>query len=101
MATPTAAASRWLTTPPRPDIYNAEKKFVPTETAVGPNGRIYVADGYGQYWVHIYTTGGEYVSSFGGTGSEPGKLREPHGISIDTRGGAPVVQVANRAESAD
>ena len=86
-----------IATPPRPDIYTAEKKFVPTETAIGPDGRIYIADGYGQPWVHIYSPKAEYLSSFGGYGSEPGQLDQPHGISIDARSGTPVVQVANRA----
>lgn len=89
-----------ISTPPRPDIYDGDKKkFVPTETAVGPNGKVYVADGYGQSWVHIYTLDGRYESSFGGTGSEPGQFKCPHGIQIDARSGTPFVQVANRANN--
>lgn len=87
-----------ISTPPRSDIYAAGKKpFCPTETAVGPNGRVYVADGYGLPWIHVYSRAGEYVNSFGGPGEAPGQLLEPHGISIDARSGAPYVQVANRA----
>ena len=36
------------------------------------------------------------MRSFGGRGSEPGKLAEPHGIWIDTRGSSPIVVVADR-----
>jgi hypothetical protein len=83
--------------PPRPDIYDGnQKKFSPTETAVGPNGRVYVTDGYGQPWVHIYTLTGRYETSFGGAGTEPGQFSCPHGIAIDARSGQPLVQVANR-----
>lgn len=84
-------------TPPRPDIYdNDNKKFIPTEVAIGCNQRAYVADGYGQPWIHVYTLDGRYQSSFGGLGKEPGRLDSPHGIRIDARGGTPFVQVANR-----
>ncbi len=83
--------------PARGDIYGGDKKFCPTETAVGLDGRVYVADGYGQPWVHICTAEGKYVSSFGGAGEAAGKLREPHGVSIDARGTTAYVQVTNRA----
>jgi DNA-binding beta-propeller fold protein YncE len=86
-------------TPPRPDIYGGEKKFVPTETAVAPDGRIYVADGYGQPWIHVYDSSARYLSSFGGAGSGQGQLDNPHGIKIDTRGREPLVQVADRGNS--
>ncbi len=31
--------------------YGADDDFRPTETAIGPNGDIYVADGYGSQWI--------------------------------------------------
>jgi len=88
----------WRTgTPPRSDLYDGDKKkFSPTETAVGPNQRLYVADGYGQHWVHVYTLTGRYASSFGGKGSAPGQFECPHGIQMDARSGQPFVQIANR-----
>jgi len=85
-----------ITTPPRPDIYDAERRFVPTECAVTRNGEIYITDGYGQSWVHRYSAHGEYVDSFGGLGNEPGKLKSPHGIKIDTRTGEELVLVTDR-----
>ncbi|HET6569145.1 MAG TPA: 6-bladed beta-propeller [Rhodothermales bacterium] len=85
-----------ITTPDLPDIYTDEKKFSPTETAVGPDGRVYVADGYGQSWVHIYDRDGKYLHSFGGPGEGEENLNQPHGISIDWRSGDPVVQVSDR-----
>jgi DNA-binding beta-propeller fold protein YncE len=84
-------------TPPRPDIYDAEKKFVPTEAAVASDGTIFITDGYGQHWVHRYNAKGEYLDSFGGLGSEVGQLHQPHGIMIDTRNGEELVLVADRA----
>jgi hypothetical protein len=64
--------------------------------AVAPNGDVYVADGYGQYYIHRYTAEGAYVQSWGGIGSEPGKLNRPHGISVNVHGEEPEIYVADR-----
>lgn len=85
-----------IATPPRKDIYDEERRFVPTETAVAANGDIYIADGYGQSWIHRYSAAGEYIDSFGGLGSEPGQLHCPHGIKIDRRSGEERLLVADR-----
>jgi DNA-binding beta-propeller fold protein YncE len=83
-------------TPDLPEVYDDERKFVPTDVAVGPNGDIYIADGYGQSWIHQYDSGGGYIRSWGGKGSEPGQLNCPHGISVDMRRGVPELYVADR-----
>lgn len=85
-----------LGTPPRSDIYDEDHVFVPTETTVGPDGTIFVADGYGQPWVHRYTQDGKYLDSFGGLGDGLGQLDNPHGIMLDTRGGEPRILVSDR-----
>jgi hypothetical protein len=75
----------------------AEKiKYIPTNLAVAPNGDIYVADGYGSFYVNQYDTDGKYIRTFGGMGSEPGQLNQPHGIWMDMRGQEPVLTVADR-----
>ncbi len=66
-------------------IYDNPKHFKPTAVVVGPNGHIYVADGYGKSWVHQFDANRKYVRSFGGPGTEPGKMRTPHGLWLDTR----------------
>ncbi|MBM7565433.1 hypothetical protein [Paenibacillus sacheonensis] len=83
-------------TPDRPDLYDTERRYVPTDVCVAPNGDIYVSDGYGQYHIHHYDAKGTYIRTFGGRGSEPGKVIEPHGISINLRGSEPEVYVADR-----
>ena len=85
-----------ITTPPRSDIYDDEHRFVPTETTVAPDGTIYIADGYGQPWIHRYTQEGRYIDSFGGHGSGPGQLDNPHGIMLDTRFQSPRILVSDR-----
>lgn len=79
--------------------YKKPEDFKPTGIAVAPNGDLYVADGYGQSWVHHYTPKGDYVRSWGGKGTEPGRLSQPHGIWVDTREKMPRVLVADRANS--
>lgn len=79
------------------EVYPDPGKYKPTNLAVAPNGDVYVADGYGQSWVHQYKNNGDYMKSWGGKGKEQGQLACPHGIWIDQRGGEPVVLVADRA----
>ncbi|HEY3333065.1 MAG TPA: 6-bladed beta-propeller [Capsulimonadaceae bacterium] len=82
--------------PDLPDIYSSPDQFTPTDVAVSPDGRVYVADGYGKPYVHIYTTGGDYVKTFGGPGDGPGQFNCPHGVWVDTRSDVPVLLVADR-----
>jgi sugar lactone lactonase YvrE len=86
-----------LGTPDLPEIYGGERKYVPTDVAVAPNGDIYVTDGYGQNWIHQYRADGSYIRSFGGTGAGEGQLACPHGISVDLRSGTPELYVADRS----
>ena len=71
--------------------------YKPTGLAVGPNGHVYVVDGYGQNWCHEFDENQKYVRSFGGKGKEPGKFNTCHGISLDTRGPKPLLLIADRA----
>ena len=79
---------------PNPD--GSPKRYNPTNLAIAPNGDIYVGDGYGSYFVNQYNARGEYLRTFGGRGSEPGRLSEPHGIWVDTRPASPLLVVADR-----
>jgi hypothetical protein len=93
----------WKVQGPPPDIDaykpaedGTAKRYNPTNVAIAPNGDVYVADGYGSFYVNQYDRNAKYIRTFGGRGSEPGQLAEPHGIWMDTRGAAPVVVVADR-----
>jgi hypothetical protein len=76
--------------------YQAKIKYSPTNLAIAPNGDIYVGDGYGSSYINQYNGKGEYIRTFGGFGSEAGRLNQPHGIWMDTRGPEPVLTVADR-----
>ncbi len=82
--------------PRESEIYASPDEYRPTSIAVTPDGDLYVADGYGKSWVHHYDAERNYLSSFGGPGTEPGKMRTPHGIWFDDRGERPVIGVADR-----
>lgn len=82
--------------PERPDIYESAEQYKPTDVAVAPGGDFYVFDGYGKSWIHRYNRVAEYLGSFGGPGSEPGRVTCPHGGWVDTRGPEPVLLVADR-----
>lgn len=63
--------------------YTDESRYRPTSVAVAPDGRMFVADGYGLSWVHRYDSEGKYLGSFGGPGDGEENLRTPHGLWMD------------------
>ncbi|MBK8100504.1 MAG: peptidase [Planctomycetes bacterium] len=82
--------------PKEAGIYENEGQYAPTSIAVGPDGRVFVADGYGRSWVHLFDKDQKYVKSFGGPGKEPGKMATPHGVLLDPRGKEPLLLVCDR-----
>jgi DNA-binding beta-propeller fold protein YncE len=85
--------------PPRNDLYVGPSEFKPTDVCVAPTGDIYVFDGYGKPYVHVYNRHAVYQKSIGGPGSEPGKFNCPHGGWIDTRRPEPELYVADRGNN--
>lgn len=85
-----------LEAPKESEKYKNGEPFIPTNVAFSPNGDFYLADGYGSSWIHQFKIDGTYVRTFGGAGTEPGKVRTPHGVWLDARGANPVLAVADR-----
>ncbi|MDQ6632673.1 MAG: twin-arginine translocation signal domain-containing protein, partial [Verrucomicrobiota bacterium] len=56
----------------------------PTDVAIGPNGDIYVVDGYGSQLVHRFSKDGKLIRTIGGPGKENGKFNICHGIWLNT-----------------
>jgi DNA-binding beta-propeller fold protein YncE len=70
-------------------IHNVETVMHPgapfngcTNLAVAADGRLYVADGYGNCRVHVFSPAGELLTSWGEAGIGPGQFHLPHGIAI-------------------
>ena len=73
--------------------------YSPTETAIGPTGDIYVADGYGSQYIFRYDKTGQFLSKFGGRSLQPinkGKFAQAHGVALDTRGPEPLIVCTER-----
>ena len=64
-----------------------------SDIAFGPNGRIYISDGYGNARVLEYNSKGERVRQWGSAGTGPGQFNQPHGIAVDDQG---IIYVADR-----
>ena len=56
----------------------------PADVAVADDGTIFVADGYGNSRVHIFTADGRHLRSWGTPGRGPSQFRVPHGIAVDS-----------------
>lgn len=65
----------------------------PTDMAFGPNGELYVADGYGNSRVVKFDKTGKFVKEWGKRGGNPGEFHTPHSIIVDKQG---KVYVADR-----
>lgn len=86
-----------LSTPREISAYTSADQFKPTETAVAPNGDLYVADGYGLDYIIQYDSKGNYIRHFGGKGKADDQFDCCHGITLDTRGDkAPTLLITSR-----
>ena len=66
---------------------------MPTDIAIGPDGDIFITDGYGNSRVVRLKPDGSFRLAWGEKGGRPGQFVNPHNIVIDTAG---LVYVADR-----
>ena len=57
----------------------------PTDVAFGPNGDVFVSDGYGNNRVMKFTAAGRFIKSWGSKGTNVGEFDLPHAIAIDSK----------------
>ncbi len=57
----------------------------PTDVAFGPDGEVFVSDGYGNNRVKKYSSQGKLIKTWGRAGKGPGEFKLPHAIIVDTR----------------
>jgi hypothetical protein len=81
--------------------YEKEDAFKPTETAIAPNGDIYIADGYGSQYVLQFTKNGEFIRKIGnGRGTANDQFQTAHGVCIDDRDkNNPTLLITSRASN--
>lgn len=66
-----------------------------TDITFGPNGRLFISDGYGNARILEYTADGRRVKVWGGPGSGPGQFNIPHGIAAQEN----TLYIADRGNS--
>jgi sugar lactone lactonase YvrE len=54
----------------------------PSAVAFGPDGTLYVADGYGASRIHRFDPAGTLLGSWGSPGNSPGQFTTPHGLWV-------------------
>ena len=80
--------------------YPIGQKYSPTEVAVGPDGQIYVADGYGSQFILRFDGTGKYLGKFGGKSElSAGKFLQAHGLVMDTREKEPLLLCTERMKN--
>ena len=82
--TPEGALLMTLGTPDEPGADGAPFNK-PTDLAIGPDGEMYITDGYGNARVHKYSPDGELIKSWGQPGTGPGEFDLPHCVRVDPR----------------
>ena len=82
--------------PQESGLYKDAKGFNPCAVTVGPDGSIFVADGYGSNYVLKFDKNRKFIKAFGGPGEAEGKFKTCHGIALDTRQEKPLLLVCNR-----
>lgn len=80
-------AGELLMTLGTPDVPGGEGEpfNLPTDLALGPDGEMYISDGYGNARVHKYSPDGELIKSWGRPGTGPGEFDLPHCVRVDPR----------------
>lgn len=82
--------------PQESGLFKDANGFNPCAVTVGPDGSIFVADGYGSNHVLKFDKNRKFIKAFGGKGKEEGKFETCHGIGLDTRQSKPLLLVCNR-----
>ncbi len=103
------AKENWLMVKFRPDGTVVQKITAPAEAGfkaanewritaavAGPDGSVYIANGYGDSRIFRFDKAGNYKGSFAGKGSADGLCNCSHGLALDTRYGQPMLLVCDR-----
>ena len=68
----------------------------PTGFGLGPDGEMFVSDGYANFLIHKFSPTGDLLKTWGDPGTEPGQFACPHNLGVDRHG---TVYVCDRENS--
>jgi len=71
-------------------------RWSPTAITVGPNGDIFLADGYASNHIFKFDKAGKYIKHFGTKGNGLKEFNTCHGMTLDTRYEPPRLLVCDR-----
>ena len=60
--------------------------YRPADIAFGPDGSVYVADGYGNARVVKFSPEGKYITAWGKHGTGPSEFNIVHSVAVDSKG---------------
>ncbi|HUJ96391.1 MAG TPA: hypothetical protein VLW84_14055, partial [Terriglobales bacterium] len=83
----------------RPKSDGSAVAYRPTNVAFGPNGDIYVGDGYGSSFINQYNQNAQFIRTFAGFGKDDDHVDCPHGLWVDMRSATPLLVVTDRGNS--
>ena len=72
------------------------KTIKPTAIAVGPDGAIFLADGYSSNYIFKFDANGKYLMHFGTKGNGLKEFNTCHGMTLDTRSTPPRLLICDR-----
>jgi hypothetical protein len=84
-----------ITAPPEAG-FKAPNEWRLTAAVPGPDGSIFIANGYGDSRLFHFDKNGNYRASYAGKGKTDGLFDCCHGISVDTRYDQPLMLVCDR-----
>ena len=84
-----------ITAPPEAG-FHAPNEWRLTAAVPGPDGSIFIANGYGDSRIFRFDKHGAYQTAFAGKGTEDGKCNCCHGLAVDTRYDQPLLLVCDR-----
>ena len=84
-----------ITAPPQAG-FKAPNEWRLTAAVPGPDGSIFIANGYGDSRIFHFDKNGEYRSECGGKGTTDGRFDCCHGLAVDIRYDQPLLLVCDR-----
>lgn len=84
-----------ITAPPEAG-FKAPNAWRLTSAIPGPDGDIWIANGYGDSRLFRFDSKGNYKMAYAGKGDSDGMFKCNHGIALDTRYGQPLMLVCDR-----